>query len=176
MKTKYCNKLTWIIAIVIVVGIIAYAYPQFFPGIKDKISEKTQAIQTSNIADKGIKTYNVITNKPNNVVSKCRQSFNQCEKIYNKKFDISLSVSEIQKVDDLEQAQEFYNIWKGRLGDLDKYSKQDRVNEINQNGFPQVLIAYSFVIPKQNVKLPSLVTCDSEGELTQSSREGLSCG
>jgi len=171
--------LSFFIGLIIVAGIIAYANPQFFPDIKDKISEKIEAIPTDNTAAENIKTYNIVsenTNKPKDLISECRQTFNECNDIYHTKYGISTSFSEIQEVNDMEEAFEFYDVWALGTAGLDA-SKYLRESQINEAGFPQVLIAYSIKSPlNPDFKLPFVAICNEDGELTESSKDILDCG
>lgn len=174
--------MSWIFIALIIIGIIAYANPNLWQSVKQEVMEKSQAVkskaitvyeQDSTTTDKEI---NPITNIEINLVSICREKFNDCNKIYNKKFGLSTSISEIEQINYLDEAIKFYNIWIERLPDWNRIGIEDRERTINESGFPQVLIAYSYNSPLGDVKLPSIAICNEEGELTQDSKVALSCG
>lgn len=154
---------------IIVVGIIAYANPDLWEGVKQILKGQNQINNSETIKPE-------ILLGQDQLISKCRNSFNECVGIYNKKFGLSVFVSQIEQVSNLNEANKFYDIWKGRLEDYNRIGKLIREREINDTGFPQTLIAYSIKWPDKNVKLPSLVTCNQGGELIQSSKTQLSCG
>ena len=173
------NIFAGIIIIAIIAGIVAYANPQFFPNMKYEIEEKIENMNVQKIKEgTDIVKQIIITEnkKTDTLISKCKTSFNDCKDIYHTKFGISVSISEIEEVNNIDEANEFYNIWKERLPDWNRRGKEYREQKINENGFPQVLIAYSYHSPIADVKLPSITVCNEEGELTQDSKKALSCG
>tara|TARA_B100000315_G_C14323046_1_gene471679 strand:- start:160 stop:672 length:513 start_codon:yes stop_codon:yes gene_type:complete len=166
---------TWLFVGVIILGVIAYANPQLWEDVKWKITEGKDIVE-SKVGD--IETQGVIepAKKTDTLVSKCKKSFNDCKDIYYKKMALSVSISEIQEVNSMDEAEEFYNIWSSRLEDWDKMGEENRQRKINEGGFPQVLIAYSVKWPDKDFKVPSIAICNEEGELTQASKGALSCG
>ena len=164
--------------IVIISGIIACDNPQFFPDMKYKIEEKIENIDIPKnipkIETNGLTIIEV--SSEDNLISKCKDSFNDCKDIYYKKFGVSVSISEIEEVQNIDEANDFYNIWVERLEDWNKIMKRSRETRITEAGFPQVLIAYSYHSPLADIKLPFIAICNEEGELTQDSKGALSCG
>ena len=169
------NLFVWLFIGIIVLGIIFYVNPQLWGDVKEKV------VASKNIVESkagNIETQGVIepAKKEDTLISKCKKSFNDCKDVYNKKFGLSVSVSEIEEVNNIDEAEEFYNIWLYRLEDWGNIGKEIRQQKINEGGFPQVLIAYSIKWPDKDVKLPSIAICNEEGELTRDSKESLSCG
>ena len=165
-----------IIMIAIIGGIITYANPQFFPDMKEKVIEKARNIDIlkniPKVKSNDLTIIEVSSTDADNLISKCKKSFNDCKDIYHTKFGISVSISEIEEVNSLDEAWDFYDIWDVRIERYNKWQKE----KINEIGFPQVLVAYSYHSPLADVKLPSIAVCNEEGELTQDSKGTLSCG
>ena len=170
------NIFAWIVMIVMITGIIAYANPQFFPDMKEKIENIDIPKNIPKVKTNDMTIIEVSSENEDKLMSKCEESFNDCKDIYHKKLGLSVSISEIGQINNIDKANEFYNIWIERLPDWNSIGIKDRQQKINEGGFPQVLIAYSIGWPGSNVKLPSIAVCNEEGELTQDSKGILSCG
>lgn len=155
----------YIIIGIIIVAIIGYANPQFFPGIKDKVSEITRKIPIDNQVKIPLTTKTIVIEEDKSLISSCKRSFNECVDISTKKYDISISLLEIQEFNNKEDAEDFYNTWKGFL---EFYSPLD------EEKYPLVLLALTIKNPQ--TKMPFVVVCNQQGELTQSSKERLFCG
>ncbi len=166
--------------IAIIGGIITYANPQFFPDMKEKVIEKARNIDIlkniPKVKSNDLTIIEVSSESEGDLISKCKESFDDCKDIYHTKFGISVSISEIEEVNSLDEAWDFYDIWIERLPDWNRLGKENRQRKINGGGFPQVLVAYSYHSPLADVKLPSIAVCNEEGELTQDSKGTLSCG
>ena len=152
----------FIIIGIVILGIIAYANPQLVDDVKEKI--KTIYISVTN--QPPIKNETNSTKQINTptLISKCTRSFNECKSITTRKYGISISLLEIERFNDKETAMEFYTTWKGILTFLD----------LSKEEFPLVLLALTVTHPEG--KIPSVIVCNEEGELTQDSKEKLSCG
>ncbi len=168
------QALSWIIMVAIIAGIVAYANPQFFPDMKERIENID--IQKNIPKTDDLTRIEVSSKDADNLISKCKKSFNDCKDIYNKKSGVLVSISEIQGINNIDEANEFYNIWQERLPDWNKLGKEYRQRKINGGGFPQVLVAYSITWQDRGIKLPYVAICNGEGELTQDSKGTLSCG
>ncbi|MFH0867936.1 MAG: hypothetical protein V1831_01365 [Candidatus Woesearchaeota archaeon] len=162
---------TWLIVGVIILGVIAYANPQLWEDVKWKVTEgknvvvsKAESINTPGIIEP--------TKKADTLVSKCKRSFDDCKDISNKKMGVYISISEIEEVNNTDEAWNFYDIWFTRIERDNKRQEE----KINKTGFPQVLIAYSFKWSNNDLQLPSVAVCNEKGELTQDSKGALSCG
>ncbi|MFW9877455.1 MAG: hypothetical protein ACFFG0_30585 [Candidatus Thorarchaeota archaeon] len=109
------------------------------------------------------------------LVSKCRASFNSCKEVSTKKYDISISLIEMEKFQDKSKAEEFYNTWKGPLQMGLKYELTGfAYNKDVEDYLPIVLIASKVRGPEG--QLPVVLTCNSDGNLISNSKSQLLCG
>ncbi len=153
--------LPWIVMIVIISGIIIYANPNLVGDVKEKVIQNKDIM--SEKAQSNPRVITIIENK-DDLISGCIKSFNECKSIATRKYDISISLLEIEEFDNKEEAQEFYNTWKGFF---DLYSPTDE-------GYPLVLLALTIQGPQ--TKMPLVVACNKEVGLIQSSERQLLCG
>jgi len=109
------------------------------------------------------------------LVSSCIKDYNECVSISEAKYDISFSLIKAERFEDMSKAEEFYNTWKGFLqfdlkSDLmgwDYYEKD------SEDYLPMVLIASTMKGP--GGQLPSVIICDKNGDLIQTSKSNLLC-
>lgn len=103
--------------------------------------------------------------KEDQLIEDCKDSFKECKNIGIKKYGWSISLSETEKFDDEESAEEFYNTWGMAFG---LFGTQEL-----ELDYPIVLFAFS--IKTGDNQLPDIVVCE-DGELTESSKRRLGCG
>ena len=111
------------------------------------------------------------------LTEKCVESFEQCKQVYEKKYEISMSIVEAKRVDNLSAGNDFYNTWKGltQIGLESEYnSTLDPGEKLKESDFPLVLFAITFR-GKEGL-VPYVVVCDNQGNLIQYSKTILSCG
>lgn len=142
--------------IILVIAMSVYGY-LFNPEVKDKINDVVGSVKDNIVLSQK-------TNNTNPSVSKCIQSFNSCKQISTKKYDWSLSILEIEEFDDIQEAEEFYNIWHGLYEFRSYFREYD---------LPYVLIAVKIISP--NGQVPTVVVCQ-DGELSPAAKSKFSCG
>ena len=111
------------------------------------------------------------------LTAKCLTSFNQCKQVYEKKYEISMSVVEAKKVLNLSAGNDFYNTWKGinQTGLESEYNYNLGVGEkLDESSFPIVLFAIT--LRGKEGLVPYVAVCNKEGNLIQYSKTILSCG
>ncbi len=143
-----------VIILVLAMGVFGYL---FNPEVKDKIDDVVGDIKDDVVLSQK-------TNNTNPSVSKCIQSFNDCKQISTKKYDWSLSILDIEEVDEMEEAKEFYNTWHG-LFEFGSY--------FGEYDLPFVLIAVK--MKGRDIQLPTVIVCE-DGELTSAAKSKLMCG
>ena len=118
-----------------------------------------------------------VANKEDELITKCKQSYEFCKEISTQKYDMSISLLKVEKFEEKVKAEEFYETWKGPLQigletELKLYN--DYWNTPIESIFPLVLFA-SKVRGSQGA-LPVVLICSKEGELVKSSKGQLLCG
>ncbi len=112
------------------------------------------------------------------LINKCKDSFNECKRISEAKYDVSIQIIQVEKFDNITQATEFFNTWGGSglfnfitleymvLGPFSKEKIEDHM--------PLVLLAYRIIGPEG--QLPGVVVCGNDTKLTSYSKQSLLCG
>jgi len=116
-----------------------------------------------------------VINKEDELITKCKQSYESCKNIATQKYDMSISLIRTEKVNDKSSAEEFYKTWKSPLQyglkyELGGYSSNNDI----ENYLPIVLFATKVI--GQGGQLPVVLICDSNGNLISSSKSQLLCG
>lgn len=110
--------------------------------------------------------------KKDNLMSKCEEAFNTCIDVASKKYGIRINLIEKLKVTDNDEANEFYDTWKGpfQLGLTYSVNGYTGNKDIN---YPLVLFATSAIGPMGQI--PVVVICTSSGDITSEGRDSLGC-
>ena len=111
------------------------------------------------------------------LTEKCVESFEQCKQVYEKKYEISMSIVGVNKVHNLSAGNDFYNTWKAstQMGLESEYNSNLPVGErLNDTNFPLVLFAIT--LRGKEGLAPYVAVCDNQGNLIQYSKTVLSCG
>lgn len=106
------------------------------------------------------------------LVKTCKNSFNTCSSIFSKKYGGSVSIIEIERFDDKENAEEFYHVWKG-FGQISVKYEYD-IFGLDEYNTPLVLIASK--VKGDLGQLPLVLVCNSNGDFVEGSKAKLLCG
>jgi len=148
---------------VFVVGSLIVTFlvnPNSFNDLKQNIKGITSSISGNSISN----------NSEDPLLIKCRDSFNRIKDIAEQKYDVSISLLQIQRFEDEDPANNFFNTWKSSsqytlrqilFGFLDTYGNRDIE-------FPIVLIAIS--IRGDYGQIPKVVVCETGGDLSSYSK------
>jgi len=101
-----------------------------------------------------------------------RGGLNTCIDVASKKYGIRINLIEKLKVTDNDEANEFYDTWKGpfQLGLTYSVNGYTGNKDIN---YPLVLFATSAIGPMGQI--PVVVICTSSGDITSEGRDSLGC-
>jgi len=171
----------WIIFIVLVLMAVYLFYfqPQILRTISGRVTNILGDLKTNTNVNP---TSQISVPVEDELIVKCRQSYDNCKEIATQKYDVSISLIKIEKFEDKSNAEEFYNTWKGpiQIGQfgldwdlMSSYPDNPNTTPI-ENYFPVVLLALKVTNPQG--QLPLVVVCDNSGNLVKASKNQLQCG
>lgn len=174
-----------IIAIIIISLFIKWSNDGTFEKFGAKLSEIKQNFTSDikqskseikeNIVTKKDEIEELVKPKEDQLLTKCRESFDECRGISTKKYDWSISIIEIEKFEDADKAEEFYNTWSGLTQtDLETEFRIFDYDLNIEDRFPLVLFALK--VKGEGGQLPLVAICDKDGELIKNSKVQLQCG
>ena len=152
----------WVVVVLIIVGLTVYANPHIFQEIKDNVGDSLNKLNIKN------------EEQGDPLIIKCMDSFNECKYISTSKWDISIYLIEYKKFMDREDAEEFFNKWRGFQVDLEAELTMLRYSSDIKERFPLVLFATK-IQNQQDITLPLVIICDKSGELVDSSKDQILC-
>lgn len=112
------------------------------------------------------------------LITQCKNSFNVCKNVIEKKYGLDVSINEIRKFEysDLDEANEFVSKWytkgasvKGIMVIEQVMAMEDTSRNTEQefeNKFPVVLIAFSEVKSETGFSMPLVAMCDVSSKLS----------
>ena len=152
---------------IFLVLILAVAFIFFFNNFFDYSNTLSKSITRDVV--------NSASNPPinsNSLIKKCTESFNECRKISEQKYEIPIKLIKTEAFNNPKEAQDFFNTWSG-LDQLMGFEYYDDGN------YPKVLIAIKvtrssdFYVSSETV--PYVIFCDYSGELVRKSKDALDC-
>lgn len=99
------------------------------------------------------------------LISKCKESFNECKDNSDKKMIPSMSILAIEKFTDKEKAEKFFDKWN---------NIPDIFNSNRRGEPPYVLIAVEVFVPNFGPR-QAIILCDEKGELPLVEKGQLEC-
>jgi len=181
MRKKSFWEWFWIIfTIFVIMTWVLWFFEIDIRDVKYKVNDafsdmKTNSeIQSNTQSGTEVESQKIVT-KENELITKCKQSYETCKDISTQKYDMSISLLKVEKFEDKDDAMEFYNTWKSPLqAGLDTELRLYDFNTPIEDYFPVVLFASK--VRGSEGALPVVLICFKEGELAKSSKGQLLCG
>lgn len=97
------------------------------------------------------------------LIKMCSEDFNYNKDISEKKYDVSISILEQERVEDIKSAKDFYSLWGSALN-----INQDLEYNWEKLEFPIVLFAIKF--KGEGGQIPMVIACGKDGKLMKFSK------
>lgn len=111
---------------------------------------------------------NINSNPSNPTISQCKKEFNDCARISYQKGVFNAKILKIQNFTDINEAQTFFNTWKGFT--------QPNSKGILPEKTPFILIASRVTsITDEKYILSLVMSCDENGHLSYLAKQNLGC-
>jgi len=158
-RSNWTSKVLLLLVFLIILGYFTDAFKlnldnASFDNIKEKFSVNSTKVKQP------------ITE--NQFISDCKKDFNYYSNAFEKKYGMSISISEIKKINKRSEGNEFYQIWGTTFGGPKMFNNP--LSGINV--FPIVMIAASYKSP-EGIKFPMVLVCGSDSKLIESSKQQL---